>query len=75
MHLTLEEWDDQVGKHLRMIEAAAEICERHSRLLMGMPDWDTKAAEALWEAENIMGRALTRIAKVRHDMAGKEHVS
>jgi hypothetical protein len=72
--LTLEDWDASVGRHLQLIEAGAEICERHATALMGMPDWETRALERLQSAEKLLGRALVRLAKARQDMENKPHV-
>ncbi|MBO0715923.1 MAG: hypothetical protein J2P55_01125 [Rhizobiales bacterium] len=74
MKLTLEEWDASVGRHLQLIEAGAEICERHAQQLMGMPDWETKALERLQSAEGLLNRALVRLARARQMMENKPHV-
>jgi hypothetical protein len=75
LHLSLEEWDQLVGRHLHMIEAASEIIERHANLLFGLPDFKTRAAQDLDKAERILGSALTRLATARQAMDRKQRVS
>jgi hypothetical protein len=74
MHLTLAEWDEQVGHHLQMIEAGAEICERHATRLLGTPDFETRAADDLARATATLARALARVVAARRLMEGKPHV-
>jgi hypothetical protein len=74
-NMTLEEWDDLVGRHLQMIEAGAEICESHARQLFAVPDWETRASEKLVLVEKLLGSALTRIARSRQEMERKPRVS
>jgi hypothetical protein len=74
-HLTLEEWDDLIGRHLHMIEAGAEICESHAKQLMGIPEWETRALSKLMVAEKLVSHALTRLAQARQHMERKPHVS
>lgn len=71
---TLEEWDADIGRHLSLIEAGAEICERHAQQLAGMPDWETKAMERVRQAERILSRALVRLARTRQMMENKPRV-
>lgn len=75
MTLTLLEYDEQVGRHLEMIEAGAEICERHSRQLLEMPDFETRAADDLARATSTLARALARVVAARRMMEGKPHVA
>jgi hypothetical protein len=76
--LTLEQWDESVGQHLRMIEAGAEICESHARQLLGMPDFDTRAMDGLDRAAlmlTMITDALVQLGKAREHMRGKDHVA
>jgi hypothetical protein len=73
--LTLEQWDDLIGRHLQMIEAGAEICENHTKKLFGVPDWETRSADKLALVENLLSKALLRIAKARQDMQHKQRVA
>ena len=50
MALTLMEYDEQVGHHLHMIEAGAELCERHAKRLFEVPEFETRAADQLLPA-------------------------
>ncbi|MEH2525822.1 MULTISPECIES: hypothetical protein [unclassified Bradyrhizobium] len=72
--LTLQEWDELIGRHLHMIEAGAEICERHAQHLFGVPDWPTRAADQMARVESTLGVALTRICKARQEMERKPRV-
>jgi hypothetical protein len=74
LHLTLEEWDQLIGRHLHMIEAASEIIERHANQILGMPDFETRAAQDLDKTETLLGRALTRVATARQALARKQRV-
>jgi hypothetical protein len=73
--LSLQEWDELIGRHLHMIEAGAEICERHASQLIGLPDWPTRAADDIARVERVLTTALTRIAKTRQEMERKHRVS
>ena len=72
--MTLEQWDADVGRHLQMIEAGAEIVARHARALAGMPEWQTRAMDELQLAERIMSRALVRLATARQILENKPRV-
>jgi hypothetical protein len=72
--LSLEEWDELVGRHLQLIEAGAEICERHAKQLMGMPDWQTRAAQDVARVERLLSSALTTIVRTRQEMERKQRV-
>jgi hypothetical protein len=74
MKLTLEEWDELVGRHLQMIEAGAEICESHARQLFAVPDWETRASDRLQVALNLLNKATTRLASAQREMRGKNRV-
>jgi hypothetical protein len=76
--LTLEQWDQSVGSHLRMIEAGAEICESHARQLLGMPDFATRAAHSLEDAAimlTMVTNALVKLGKAKEHMRDKNRVS
>jgi hypothetical protein len=76
--LTLEEWDDRVGRHLRMIEAGAEICESHARQLLGLPDWEVRAADSIQQAAlmlTMVTDALVKLGKAKEHMRDKDHVA
>jgi hypothetical protein len=76
--LTLEEWDDRVGRHLRMIEAGSEICENHARQLLGLPDFETRAADSIEHAAlmlTMVTDALVKLGKAKEHMRGKDHVA
>ena len=75
MVLTLMEWDEQVGHHLEMIEAGAEICERHARQLFAVPEFETKAADELARATVTLARALARVVAARRHMEDKQRAS
>ena len=75
MPLSLEDWYAGVSKHLQSIEAGAEICERHAKELVGMPEWDTLAVEHVNAAEVALIKLLGRVARVRKVLGEKEHVS
>ena len=75
MPLSLEDWYAGVSKHLQSIEAGAEICERHAKELLGMPEWDTLATEHINAAEVALIKLLGRVARVRKIMGEKERVS
>jgi hypothetical protein len=73
--LDLAQWHMQVGRHLQMIEAGAEICERHVVQLLGIPEWPTRAADDLERVEKVFADGLERIRQVRVTMEGKQRVS
>jgi hypothetical protein len=76
--LTLEEWDDRVGRHLRMIEAGAEICENHARQLLGMPDFELRVTDSMERAGVILGmivNALARLEQAKANMREKNRVA
>jgi hypothetical protein len=76
--LALEQWDESVGQHLRMIEAGAEICESHARQLLGMPDFETRAMDRLDHATimlEMIHDALVRLNKAKAHMREKQHVA
>ena len=75
MPLTLEDWYAGVSKHLQSIEAGAEICERHARELIGMPEWDTLAIDRLEAADIALNRLVVRISKARETLLEKQHVT
>jgi hypothetical protein len=72
--LTLEEWDAMIGSHLHKIEAGAELCERHARQLVGVPDFPLRVMDRLDMAEAVMRNALLLIAKARTELRSKIHV-
>lgn len=72
--LTLREWDQLVGRHLSLIEAGAEICERHVKLLKGLPEWETRAAQDIEVAERSLREAYLTIVRVRKAMEDKPRV-
>lgn len=69
--MTLEQWDADVGRHLQMIEAGAEIVKRHAKALAGMPDWETHALDELKLAEVVVIRVATELARARKTMEHK----
>lgn len=76
--LTLEEWDEKVGRHLHMIEAGAEICESHARQLIGLPDFDLRVTDSMERAAVILGmivNALARLEQAKARMRDKDHVA
>jgi hypothetical protein len=76
--LTLEEWDEKVGRHLRMIEAGAEICENHARQLIGLPDWEVRATDSIEHAAlmlTMVTDALVKLGKAKERMRDKDHVA
>jgi hypothetical protein len=76
--LTLVEWDDQVGRHLRMIEAGAEICESHARQLLGVPDWEMRASDSIEHAAlmlTMVNDALVKLGKAKEHIRKKDHVA
>jgi coenzyme F420-reducing hydrogenase alpha subunit len=76
--LTLEQWDEMVGRHLRMIEAGAEICESHALQLLGMPDFETRAADSMERAVltlTMISDALAKLTKAKEHMQEKHHVA
>jgi hypothetical protein len=75
MNLTLKEWDYLVGRHLHLIEAGAEMCERHATQLLGTPEWETRAMERVEEAERALVGALVRLNRARDLMKEKPRVS
>ena len=68
MALTLMEYDEQVGHHLHMIEAGAELCERHAKRLFEVPEFETRAADQLASATATLARALARVVAARRKM-------
>jgi hypothetical protein len=72
--LTLQEWDELIGRHLHMIEAGAEICESHAKQLFGVPEWEIRCTDKLMMVERMLGNALTHIAKTRQELERKHLV-
>lgn len=73
--LTLEEWDELIGRHLQMIEAGAEICERHAEQLFGVPEWETRALDRLNTAEKLLRNGLLRLSLAKQHMDRKQRVA
>jgi hypothetical protein len=59
--MTLAEWDKEVGPHLRLIEAGAEMTARHARLMLAKPGFPTIAEDRLSEARAALQKALAKI--------------
>ena len=75
MPLSLEDWYAGVSKHLQSIEAGAEICERHAKELVGMPEWDTLAMDRLLAADFALNKLIVRISRIMAMLEDKQHVS
>jgi hypothetical protein len=61
-----------------MIEAGSEICESHARQLMGLPEFETRAADSIEHAAlmlTMVTDALVKLGKAKEQMRGKDHVA
>ena len=74
MGLDLIRYDELVGRHLRLIDAGAEICVLHAKQLYGVPNFETLAADQLEQAEHHLARALGRVREARKVMGEKPRV-
>lgn len=72
MALTLEEFDQRVARHLHMIEAGVELCERHVDQLIFRPSFETICENDLARLEEIMAEAMRRIHDAQRKYYGKK---
>jgi hypothetical protein len=70
--MTLERWQFEVSNHLQMIEAGAEMCERHTKALPIRPGFRTLAEDEMERCEVTLLRALMRLRKARAIYRRKE---
>jgi hypothetical protein len=61
MPMTLEEYDHQIGHHLRMIRHHAAAIETHMAYMTRRPDFETLAEEELHKIGFVLVEALDRV--------------
>lgn len=61
MTLSLEEWDQKVGRHLHLIEVGADMCARHAEQMFLRPNFASIAEADLECADKILTAALEKI--------------
>jgi hypothetical protein len=61
MPMPLDQWHEEVSRHLALIEAGADICVRHVEQLPLRPDFRTLAEEELCQCEAALQHALTKV--------------
>jgi hypothetical protein len=71
MALTLEQWDYQVGHHLKEIVSHVDSIASHAKALMALPTWETNAEDRLEQAEGLLTEALARVVAARVTMRSK----
>jgi hypothetical protein len=72
MAMPLDRWHATVTPHLDMIEAGAEMCERHALQLVRRPDWETRAQVDLDTCAMALRAALERIERAQAIYQAKE---
>lgn len=63
MALTLEEYDRQVGHHLRMVSHHAASIMTHVSYMTRQPDFETEAEGNLVKVENVLAQSLAEVRK------------
>jgi hypothetical protein len=72
MPMPLDRWHATVTPHLDMIEAGAEMCERHAKALIIRPDWETRAQVELDVCAEALRAALARVERAQAIYQAKE---
>jgi hypothetical protein len=72
MPMPLDQWDRDVGHHLDLIEAGAEMCARHAAALALRPALETKAEFEMARAEAVLTRALDSLRRAQTIYRDKE---
>ena len=70
--LTLEQYDRRVARHLHMIEAGIEVCERHVDQLVFRPNFETICEIDMARVEEVLAQALRRIHDAQRKYYGKK---
>jgi hypothetical protein len=72
MHMPLDQWRAEVGKHLDMISAGASMTTRHAEQLPIRPGFETYAEDDLRLCEIALTDALLRVQLARAIYNSKE---
>lgn len=73
--MTLDDWDEKMGKHLQLIEQGADIAARHARLLAGKPEFMTLAEGELIVVRSVLESALAKVIEAQRVYEAKEVVT
>ena len=61
MPMTLEEFNQGMGHHLRMISTCAQQIKTHAEAMMMRPDFESMAEDDLARCEVVLAQALGRV--------------
>ena len=73
MPLTLEDYDHQVGHHLRMIGHHSKALVVHADMMTRQPAFEALAADELAKCEDHLTQALGRVRRAIETYKGKPH--
>lgn len=69
--MPLEDYRQQVGKHLDLIEVGAEMAARHASMMVQKPGFETKAQDELNRAREVLEAALANVIAAQATYASK----
>jgi hypothetical protein len=75
MKMTLDQWDAEIGPHLKGIDYACAKLEYHSNRLAFRPNFEAACEEQMDRAEECLLAALARLRITRTQYEEKARVS
>ena len=71
MPQTLEQWDQTIGHHLRMIRHHAASIETHVAYMQRQPEFETMAEDELRKVDAALAIAIGRVQHALHEFRSK----